>query len=249
MAMHERMEQLRDAFAHPMSAAAEPPVYAEIPLREMAQTLTTLNETQWGRYAFSRDPLEGKFTGAQKDGYTAKAGECGREWAERIAAQYGTRRPQELLRAMRLKLKTPAVPIGGNQVLFDQFIQPDEITVFTDCIDKAADLAGESGCPLLERDALLDVLLAHEIFHAVEERHGNEIYTQTEKVELWHKPFSNRSSIACLSEIAGMAFAQALLDLPYSPYALDALLVYPYDKNAACGLYAEICELAELPLK
>lgn len=75
------------------------------------------------------------------------------------------------------------------------------------------------------------------------EEKNPDIYTRTERVELWRKPFSNRSSIVCLSEIAAMAFAKRLLDLPFNPYALDVLLVYPYDANAAFGLYAEICDL------
>lgn len=68
-----------------------------------------------------------------------------------------------------------------------------------------------------------------------------KIFTRTEKVELWRKPFSNRSAIACLSEIAAMAFAAELMELEASPYMLDVLLVYSYDRNAAWGLYDEIC--------
>ena len=109
--------------------------------------------------------------------------------------------------------------------------------------DRIQRLAEESGCVLLEKDRLFNVLLAHELFHAVEEQHADEIYTRTEKVELWRKPFSNRSSIACLSEMAAMAFARELLGLDCSPYMLDVLLVYAYDKEAAWGLYEEIGEL------
>ena len=39
-----------------------------------------------------------------------------------------------------------------------------------------------------------------------------------------------------------LAYKQ-LLGLDFNPYALDVLLVYPYDAQAACGLYAEICDL------
>lgn len=41
--------------------------------------------------------------------------------------------------------------------------------------------------------AVEDVLLAHELFHVTEYRKKDSIFTQTEKVELWRKPFSNRS--------------------------------------------------------
>lgn len=222
--------------------------YPEVPLREMAKTLSGISMEAWGRYAFAREPLEGKFSPEQKRSYTEKANACGAEWAERMAKQYGTRNPQILAEKMGMKVELPSIPTGGGVVLFAQYVQPNEITIFTDCVDKAARLEQESDCPLLQKDRLTEILLAHELFHAVEERHEAEIYTRTEKIELWRKPFSNRSVIACLSEIAAMAFAAHLLDLQVSPYLLDVLLVYSYDKNTAFGLYKEICTWNDLCL-
>ena len=206
----------------------------------MAAHLRTLTDQQWGRYAFSREPLEGKFTSQQKDSYTAAANTCGAMWADTIAARYGTSDPVALCQAMSLQVEYPTTPAGGGQVLFAQFVQPDEITIFTDCLDKAQSLGGL----LPQRETLQRILLAHELFHAVEERNPT-IYTRTEKVELWRKPFSNKSRIVCLSEIAAMAFARRLLRLDFHPYLLDVLLTYPYDASAACGLYAEICDLLQ----
>lgn len=220
----------------PASGAPEAPA---LPPAQMAAALQALTDAQWGRYAFSREPLEGRFTPAQKDAYTAKANVCGAQWADRIAARYGSRDPWAIARAMGLTVHTPATPAGGGQVLFAQFVQPDEITLFADCLDKAETL----GSVLPPRQTLQRIILAHELFHAVEERNPDTIYTRTETIELWRRPFSNRSSIVCLSEIAAMAFARRLLDLPFNPYALDVLLVYPYDAAAACGLYREILEL------
>lgn len=248
----EKWKRLADAFAgktvpgaFPGAGMAGVSEYPRVELKKMADTLAGLSDRQWGRYAFSREPLEGKFSDAQKDDYTEKAGQCGREWARRTAEQYGERRPRALAAKMGMKIFTPGTPAGGGNVLFAQFVQPDEITVFTDCIDRASVLREESGCSLLEREKLMDVLLAHELFHAVEEQNSERIYTRTEKVELWRKPFSNRSTIACLSEIAAMAFAKELLGLECSPYVLDVLLVYAYNKDMAWGLYDEICTLAE----
>lgn len=244
MEKNEKWSKLLNAFSGRGSSVV-PETYPEVPLNEMAQTLAGFTEEEWGMYAFSREPLEGKFTREQKISYTKKAVACGREWAERMAVRYGTQNPRHLAEKMGMKVDTPKVPTGGGIVLFAQFVQPNEITVFTDCIDKASKLAEESGCALLEKDKLMDILLAHELFHAVEEQHPQEIYTRTEKIELWKKPFSNRSAIACLSEIAAMAFAAQLLGLDTLPYMLDVLLVYSYDKNTAYGLYEEICGLIQ----
>ena len=240
--VREQWKRLADAF----SGRGAPELRRKSPrvdLAEMAETLAGITDEQWGRYAFSRAPLEGRFDRQQKLEYTKAANACGKEWAARMMETYQTRSPRELARKMGMKILTPDTPAGGGQVIFAQFVQPDEITVYMDCIRKASRLAEESGCVLLEKDRLFNVLLAHELFHAVEEQHADEIYTRTEKVELWRKPFSNRSSIACLSEMAAMAFARELLGLACSPYMLDVLLVYAYDKEAAWGLYEEIGEL------
>lgn len=218
------------SLAQPQAPAADP--------KEMADDLRGLSDLQWGRYAFSREPLEGKFTAEQKDAYTLAANDCGARWADQMAERFGTRNPFRIAQALGLRVETPSTPAGGGQVLFAQFVQPDEITIFTDCLEKAMEL----GILRLSRDQLERIILAHELFHAVEEQNP-DIYTRTEKIELWRKPFSNRSSIACLSEIAAMAFAKRLLNLPFNPYVLDVLLVYPYDATAACGLYAEIRDL------
>ena len=227
MGRQEKWNRLIDAFSG-KGTAFSMPEYPKVPFPEMIEKLGALTEEDWGKYAFSREPLEGRFSNEQKMQYTHKANDCGREWAEKIARQYGTRNPGELAEKLGMKVKTPKVPVGGGLVLFAQFVEPDEITIFTDCVEN-----------------LTNTLLAHELFHAVEEQHVKEIYTRTERVELWRKPFSNKSTISCLSEIAAMAFAGKLLDLKVSPYMLDVLLVYSYDKNAAWGLYDEIMNMTK----
>lgn len=241
----EKWNRLLDAFSGKGTSLSVPamPDYPQKDPGEMAKKLEKIPERVWGMYAFGREPLEGKFTKEQKYEYIRKANACGRAWAEKVAKEYNAVEPGILAERMGMKVLKKKAPAGGGIVLFAQFVQPDEITLFTDCIARAQKTFEESGCLLLEKKTLTAVLLAHELFHAVEERHAGEIYTRTEKVELWRRPFSNRSSIVCLSEIAAMAFAAQLTGLKVSPYMLDILLVYAYDKNAAWGLYDEVCGL------
>lgn len=238
----EKWNRLVDAFSLKGTSYVVPQ-YPQVESEQMAEELSEISETVWGMYAFAREPLEGRFTREQKCHYIAKANGCGREWADKVAKGYGTNDPKLLAERMGMKVLKKKTPTGGGIVLFAQFVQPDEITIFTDCIAKAQRIYRACGCPLLESEKLTSVLLAHELFHAVEERHEKEIYTRTEKVELWRRPFSNRSSIVCLSEIAAMAFAAQMTGIEVSPYMLDVLLVYAYDQNAAWGLYEEVCSL------
>ena len=57
-------------------------------------------------------------------------------------------------------------------------------------------------------------------------------------------PLHNDSTVIVLSEIAAMAFAQAITGIPYSPYVMDVFLVYGYSPEEASGLYEEIMEYA-----
>ena len=59
-------------------------------------------------------------------------------------------------------------------------------------------------------------MLAHELFHFVEEKYKDEIFTKQEKIRLWSLgPLHNDSTVIVLSEIAAMAFAQAITGIPY----------------------------------
>lgn len=214
-------------------------------IKEMISQLVKLDALQWGGYAFYHEPLERKFTEEQKRDYILRANACGKETAERLREKYPESSVMEMTKAEKFRAELPKMPTGGGHVLFASYVEPDEMTVYLDCVEKAEALAErENLWELLPGLNLTDVLLAHELFHGIEYRNRKEIYTQTEKIELWRKPFSNRSRILCLSEMAAMAFAKELTGLPFSPYVLDVLLMYSYNEEAACALYEEILEAA-----
>ena len=197
-------------------------------LRSMMEHLLSLDETAWYLYAWSRDPLEGRFSREQKLAYGFRAAECGRSEAQLILGKTDV---WDIAAGMGLKVLTPQVPGGGGHVIFAQYQEPDSITIFMDGAERAQKLIREEK-------------LAHELFHVTEYRKRDCIFTQTEKVELWKKPFSNRSRILCLGEIAGMEFARCLTGITCTPYVLDVLMMYGYDKEAATALYEEIAAFA-----
>ncbi len=215
------------------------------PLTEMIDHLLTLSDLSFGCYAWSREPLERKFDQLQKLDYVRKAIDCGQTEAKLLKAQYQTDDPVTIARQMDLRVDTPDTPTGGGHVIFAQYVEPDEVTIFMDAVDKGRQLiADHELAECLENVDVFHLLLAHEIFHAVECKKQDTIFTRTEKVELWKKPFSNRSGLICLGEIAGMAFAKELLNMTYSPYLFDVLLMYGYQPEAATALYEEIIEIA-----
>ena len=226
--------------------AGDAPAREAPPLPEMIRVLHGLTDDQWGLYAFSREALKGRFSTGERLQMAAESAACGRAEAARLRETHGPLPPLEYARRMGLKVEFPDRPIGGSFVIFAQFSPPDQVRVFRDALDKAGALLAEyPGLPVQSVEQVSDVLLAHELFHRVEEERRDQLYTRTKRVELWKLgPLKNASPVSCLSEIAGMAFAKELCGLDWSPYLLDVLLVYGYNAGAAANLYQGILRVA-----
>lgn len=215
-------------------------------LKDMIEDLIRIPDPVWGRYVFSRDPLRGKFSEERKDELAVQAAFCGRAAAEEIICQYGKQKASQLAKLLQLKVDYPIQPQGESHVTFAQYTGPDQISIFRHSLEKAEDLLKDTAInALMQSINIREVLLGHELYHYVEEKNAETIFSRTEKVDLWTiKPFKNRSTIRSLGEIAAMGFTQTLCDLPYSPFILDVFLIYGYTKEAASSLYQEIIDLA-----
>jgi len=148
---------------------------------------------------------------------------------------------------MGLKVEYPTFPENADRVLFAEFREPGNIKIYMDAVKKADKFTErpEVREVLTEQLDIKSLLLAHELFHFVEEKYKKEIFTKQEKIRLWSLgPLHNDSTIIALSEVAAMAFAQAITGIPYSPYVMDVFLVYGYSPEEASGLYEEIMEYA-----
>lgn len=222
-------------------------------LEALAQELVVISDEEWGKYAFYRDPIGGKFTPEEKERLIGLSLECGDNYARECTCGKGMRAPSLIAKELGVRVEYPRRPaakaLEGNRVLFAQYTTPDLIEVFTDCTGKAEEAF--SALPLqgiLGKVNIREILLAHELFHYYEYRDAKTIFTENEKKDI---PilgvFHNRSRILCLGEIAAMRFAKRIVDLSYSPYVYDVLLAYLYDRQTACNLYAGIQRLLDKP--
>ncbi|MEN8076150.1 hypothetical protein ABFP60_04255 [Clostridioides difficile] len=214
-------------------------------IKVMLKDLIKVCDEDWGLYAFRREPLKDKFSKEKKQELIEKANECGREYAKKIRYENGSLDTYEIAKNLGIEVDYPQRPNGGGHIIFAQFVSPNKVTVFKDSVDKAIDLIEKENLnELFLNKNIEEILLAHEIFHYIEEHKGENLFTQTEKIRLWKfGPLKNDSNIVCLGEIAGMAFAKELLQLDYSPYILDSFLVYLYHPKVAYDLYNEIMNI------
>lgn len=214
-------------------------------IREMLKELINVSDERWGIYAFRREPLKGKFSSDKKLELIKKANRCGKEYAEKIRRENGNINVYEIAKRLDIEVDYPDRPNGGGHIIFAQFVNPNKITIFKDSVNKAMYLIEKEQLENLFNNVNIEeILLAHEIFHYIEEHNGEGLFTKTEKIRLWKiGPLKNDSNIVCLGEIAGMAFAKELLKLKYSPYILDSFLVSLYNPEVGYDLYKEIMNI------
>ena len=227
----------------------ERPHFKIRPLDEMLANLVKIEPIDWRNYAFSREPLNGKLTDEQRFEFAKDSIACGIEYAQKIMKQYGSKNPVLIAQKMGMNVTYPDYPEKTDRVLFGEFKEPNNIMIYMDAVKKATKSLNEPGVKeiLTSHLNVSNLLLAHELFHNVEDKYRKEIYTRTKKIRLWNiGPLHNDSEIYTLGEIAGMAFAQEMCGLTYSPFVMDVFLVYGYSPEEASGLYEEIMERAGL---
>ena len=211
----------------------------------MLECLTRLQMEAWNGYVFSREPLNARFDDEQRARWLRQSVSCGRQYAEGIKRKYGTGDPLTLAEEMGLNVSYPQRPENADRVLFAEYKYPDNIYIYMDVVHRAEVYLRESEIREILSDQL-DVkrlLLAHELFHYLEEKDSGRIFTKQETVCLWRfGPIHNDSSIHVLGEIAAMAFARELTGISYSPYVMDVFLVYCYSPEEASRLFKEIMD-------
>jgi hypothetical protein len=175
---------------------------------------------------------------------TAEAAACGRQFAQRMITDYGSADVSLIAERLNLKLEFQKAQMTGKRVLFASYTAPERIEIMEEPVRRAAVRVQAEAPGLVElfgQAGIMNTILGHEIFHAVEDRFEQEIYTRTEKILLWKLlGYSHYSTIRTLSEIGAMAFTQELNRLSYSPFILDVLLYYDYDSSSAENIYRDI---------
>ena len=223
-------------------------------LAAMMETLRSVSDEAWGRYAFSREMLRERIPAGEIPELIGESLRCGEEYACRVMRETGRSTARDVAERLGVTVEPDTRPAGGaRRILFARFTPPRTIDIMREPLARYAQLLptlppAESAA-LPDADGVYDMLLGHELFHYAEESHASEIYTRRRTIRLWKIfGFENRTTIRALSEIAAMAFARTLCRVGYSPFALDVLLFYSYDKSNARRIYDHIMERCTGPV-
>lgn len=203
--------------------------------------LLRLNDIEWGFYAFSRDPLGGRLSDNEKKELIIEANRCGVEQAKKLKAQLGKKTVREYANIIKTQVLLEDSDGCDNYIVFAKFNYPDKITIYSGNVKRVEKMIEENDMgEILGQVDIESVLLAHELYHFIEES-DKDIYTKTKKIELWKLgPIRYKSKLLALSEIAAMSFAQELLDLDYNPYIFDVIMLYPHNVKKTNELIDDI---------
>ena len=203
-------------------------------IREYAAALAAYTDGQWLRYAYAREPLAGKLTERQRLEFYQGAVGCAAEQAELWRERWGGAGVLELAAKAGVAVKFDTAVYDGVPAAFATYSPADGVAICADIAAATDRLIAEEGLDALAGGVKTqDLLLAHELFHHIE-NHTPDIYVLRKHVLLFKiGRWENRSRLTCLAEVAAMAFAKALTNLPCSPYIFDLLMLYAKNPQRA----------------
>jgi len=216
------------------------------PLEEWFEALSIINERTWGAYAFSREMLRDKVSADEKEEIIQNSIACGRKWAKKMIDEYklsdspSDARSSRLAEELGLRVSGRSGRPTKYRMVFAQFIMDKTIEIIDEPIAKYAMLV-KSSTVLPAAKLVREILIAHEVFHYLEEQYGEEMYPNQKTIHLWRLwRYEHRSTVSCASEIAAMAFAKELCAICFVPQILDVLLSYPMEVQFAKSIYEAV---------
>ena len=210
---------------------------------DMVAGLEEISDTTWGHFAFKKEITRNKIDNEKRLEMIEKSIDCGYSVAKDIKNKFGNISPQELAKSLKIDVRKVEGGISGNHILFATYSFPDKITLMKD-VFKLAENDSEISEFISERQ-IEDLILAHEIFHFLEQ-HDENIYSRKTTVPLWKLFFyEHKSQVRANSEIAAMCFAKAYNNFNLSCFALDIIIYYAYNQQGSRDMYGEVMELKD----
>ena len=213
-------------------------------IKEYIYSLLSIEQYVWIDYAFLKESFGRSLDNIQKQNYSSRASKCGVELAHAIKNKYPNKSLIQCVKLEGADIELSEPEQNGIQKVFATFTEPNEILISKSISERTDQLIHTHGLStVLGNVATFEVLLAHEFFHYLESKHSN-IYTKQNHLTLlniWKLEY--KVPIPCLQEIGAMAFTKEFLNLPYSPYLYDILMIYVDNPKGAEKLFNTITGL------
>ena len=199
--------------------------------------LMTMSQRDFAHYQISLDPIKGKILKEEIEEIIEGSILCGKDEANRLRNKFGDLDVSEIAGNLGIIVEHKEKQSATNIAYFGLFESPNKIFIYDANIKEAASLLEELNINNFYVD-FKDIVLAHEIFHFIEE-HDKSLYSNTRKIRLWSlgKFYTHSSKLICTGEIAAMSFSRTLLNLDFGPNILDYVFVAAFDFEKADKLF------------
>lgn len=155
-----------------------------------------------------------------------KAAQSGGKLAGELKQKYPDMDVRKIAEALGLEVREKELPIDEQFVSVGYFEAPRLIVINRKMHEM--DPFYHEEYPWLAAYPWEDIAIAHEMFHYFQEQQAVD-FVETYRVPLWKLgPYTHKTPIASLGEIAAMNFAEVLLTLDFYPGYLEMFLAAPY---------------------
>ncbi|MBP1046040.1 hypothetical protein I6N96_07075 [Enterococcus sp. BWM-S5] len=196
-------------------------------MKTYIERLKQASQQQFITIAFNRDRIGRRLTEAQQENLCQLAQAEGERLGTQLRQDFPEMLPSEIAKIFGVAVTYKEYTIHESFTSIGYFEIPNQIVVNQKLKEKDSYFK-EQGLTEMQFDRWKEIVIAHELFHYIQEQ-TEELFVNQYRVELWKLgPYHHQSSFSLLGEIAGMSFAKSLLSLDYYPGLIEWYLLYAY---------------------
>lgn len=196
-------------------------------MKAYKERIKQTSEEQFIALAFQRDRIGRRLSDAQQKNLYQLAQTEGERVGKQLKQDFPELLPSEIAELFGVNVMYKEYTIHESFTSIGYFEIPNQIVVNRK-LEEKDDYFKEQGLPEMQFNVWKEIVIAHELFHYIQEQ-TPELFVNQYRVELWKLgPYHHQSSFSLLGELAGMAFAQALLALDFYPGQIEWYLLYAY---------------------
>lgn len=202
--------------------------------------LMGMDQRSFANYQLNKDPINRKIPKNEVAEIIENSIICGIKEAEKLLDKYRGLNINEISKELGLNVVYKDRQGTFDFVYFGLYETPNDIHIYEGNINEAKILIENLKINYFNID-FNEIVLAHEIFHYLEEQDKN-IYSNTKKIDLWSvgKLYTHKSKLICTGEIAGMSFSKSLLNLDFDPNIIDYIFLVAFDFEKGDKLFRSL---------
>ena len=197
----------------------------EFNFRDFVEKFKDIDDSKWGEYMLSKDPLYGKMDEDSKNEIIKSSIKCAEEEYEKISQQINTKGLQEYIENEGINVVYEDEVLQSIYTYLSLYIPKNKTIIISNyTIDLIKEeIEKEEIGDIINADKLIDITIAHELFHHIEEK-SEKIYTREKNMRyLMFGKIKREACAAAASEIAAVYFSKLVIGITYCPSVFEII--------------------------